>query len=192
MVEDRGDVVTGAAGGVDAADDVGVVVELAGIVVVVVLVGAVFVVVGTEVVAGADVTVTVEGVAVTVTVLGSAVTVTVDVSAGVTGTVTVDVEVGATVPGSCMLNVPSIERLAVAEKLAPTEGAVEFAVAVSVGRVVVVSVAVAVLEGSASDGAVPASAAEWVPGTSPGTMASLGASDVTLVWSTLGWLRAAL
>ncbi|MFE7720995.1 hypothetical protein ACFU44_18360 [Nocardia rhizosphaerihabitans] len=163
----RTDVVVGAGGGVEYVGDSDVVVEPAGTAIVVVLVGAVFVVVGTAVVA---VTVMVDGSA--VTVLGPVVT----VSVGVRGTVTVDVEVVGTVPGSCALDVPSSETLAVAEKLALTEITVEFPGEVSVGAAVGVSVAPAVLAGSGSGLVVGVSP----PAMSLGAKTSLGVSEAAL------------
>lgn len=164
----RADVVVGAGGGVEYVGDSEVVVEPVGTAIVVVLVGAAFVVVGTTVVA---VTVMVDGSA--VTVLGPVVI----VSVGVRGTVAVDVEVVGTVPpGSCGLEVPSSETLAVAEKLALTEITVEFPGEASVGAAVGVSVAPAVLAGSGSGLVVGVSP----PVRSPGAKTSLGVSEAAL------------
>lgn len=175
------DVVVGAGGGVENVGDSDVVVEPVGTEIVGVLVGAAFVVVvvGTAVVA---VTVVVDGSA--VTVLGPVVT----VSVGVWGTVTVDVEVVGTVPGSCALDVPSSETLAVAEKLALTEITVELPGEVSVGAAVGVSVAPAVLAGSGSGLVVGVSP----PVISPGAKISLGVSEVALGCSPPASLPAAL
>ncbi|GGN80503.1 hypothetical protein [Nocardia rhizosphaerihabitans] len=164
----RADVVVGADGGVENVGDSDVVVEPVGTAIVGVLVGAAFVVVvGTAVVA---VTVVVDGSA--VTVLGPVVT----VSVGVWGTVTVDVEVVGTVPGSCALDVPSSETLAVAEKLALTEITVEFPGEASAGAAAGVSVAPAVLAGSGSGLVVGVSP----PVRSPGAKTSLGVSEAAL------------
>lgn len=105
------------------------------------------VVVGSVVVV-VEVTVTVDGSADIVTVLGTGVTVLGGVSVGV---------------GEGEM-VASIEKVAVAEKLAPADGAGSFGVETSAGMVVVVSVVGAVLGDSASGGAVPASVAAGVSG----------------------------
>lgn len=172
----RADVVVGAGGGVEYVGDSEVVVEPVGTAIVVVLVGAAFVVVGTVVV-----TVMVDGSA--VTVLGPVVT----VSVGVRGTVAVDVGVVGPVPGSCALDVPSSETLAVAEKLALTEITVEFPGEVSVGAAVDVSVAPAVLAGAGS-GLVGVSP----PAMSPWAKTSLGVSEAALGCSVPASLPAAL
>lgn len=123
---------------------------------------------------------------VVVAVLGSAVTV--DVSTGVLGAV--DLGGGTIGPESGTLGMIWIERLAVAERLAPADAAVEVGGA---------SVVVAVIDSVAADvdsvvaaGPVPGSVrstAGGAPGSatvsvlsapSPGTEISLGASDVAL------------
>lgn len=177
----RAAVVVGAGGGVENGGDSDVVVEPVGTAIVVVLVGAAFVVVvvGTAVVA---VMVVVDGSA--VTVLGPVVT----VSVGVRGTVTVDVGAVGPVPGSCALEVPSSETLAVAEKLALTEITVEFPGEVSVGAAVGVSVAPAVLAGSGSGlvvGVSPPAMSSWAK-------TSLGVSEAALGCSAPASLPAAL
>ncbi|WP_157126574.1 hypothetical protein [Nocardia africana] len=125
---------------------------------------------------------------VVVAVPGSAVTVTVDLSTGAVGAV--DIGGGTIGPESGMLGMIWIERLAVAEKLAPADAAVEVGGA---------SVVVAVVDSGAADvdsvvgaGPVPgsvASTAGTAPGSaaasvlsapSPGTEISPGASDVAL------------
>ncbi|MFF0495175.1 hypothetical protein ACFYU5_02110 [Nocardia aobensis] len=129
------------------------------------------VVVGTAVVVGAAVVGTV-----VVAVVGSAVTVTVDVSVGA-----VDIGGGTTRPESGTPGMSWIERLAVAEKLAPSEPAVALGGEGSGVVGGVDSVAVAGPEpgsaGSAAGGAVPGSAAASAsPETSTGTESSLEAS----------------
>ncbi|WP_146161220.1 hypothetical protein [Nocardia sp. MDA0666] len=157
-----GAVVVGAGGGVVGRAVVGA--AVAGTVVVgTVVIGVVGVVGGSVVVA----------------IVGSAVTVTVDVSAGVVGAV--DIGGGTTRPESGTPGMSWIERLAVAEKLAPSEPAVELGGEGSVVVGGVDSVAVAGPElgsaGSAAGGAVPGSAAASVsPETSTGTGSSLEAS----------------
>lgn len=116
---------------------------------------------------------------VVVAVLGSAVTVTVDVSTEVVGAVDIGGE--TTAPGSGAPGKIWIERLAVAEKLAPAEAAVEVSVGVD-------SVAVAWPApgsvGPAAGGAIPESAVVSVlPVPSPGTEISLDASDIGLAFT---------
>ncbi|MFF0453488.1 hypothetical protein [Nocardia africana] len=206
------DVVVGDAGVVATSDDVDVV-DLAALVVVarvdtvvvsvvvpaaaeVVSTGAAGVVpagvVGVEVGRGVVGTVVVG--TVVVTGLGSAVTVTVDVSTGVGGVV--DIGGGTTGPGSGTLGMIWIERLAVAEKLAPADAAVEVDGGASVVVAVIDSGAAAVVDsvvaagpapgsvGSTAGGAAPESAAVSVlSDPSPGTEISLAASGVVL-WFT--------
>ncbi|MGW0056570.1 hypothetical protein [Nocardia nova] len=123
---------------------------------------------------------------VVVAVLGSAVTVTVDVSTEVVGAVDIGGE--TTAPGSGTPGKIWIERLAVAEKLAPAEAAVEAGAEVSVVVAVVDSVTVAWPApgsmGSAAGGAIPESAVVSVlPVPSPGTEISLDASDIGLAFT---------
>lgn len=161
----------------DAVADL-VVVPLAAVVVV--PAGAVVVVVGRVAVG------TVVAGRVVVAVLGSAVTVTVDVSTEVVGAVDIGGE--TTAPGSGTPGRIWIERLAVAEKLAPADAAVEAGAEVSVVVAVVDSVAVAWPApgsmGSAAGGAIPESAVVSVlPAPSPGTEISLDASDIGLAFT---------
>ncbi|WP_157163472.1 hypothetical protein [Nocardia aobensis] len=134
------------------------------------------------------------GDSVVVAVVGSAVTVTVDVSAGVVGAV--DIGGGTTRPGSGPPGMSWIERLAVAEKLAPSESPVELGGEGSVVVGGVDSVAVAGPEpesvGSAAGGAVPGSAAASVsPTTSTGTGSSLEASKAVPPFAAATSLREA-
>ncbi len=160
-----------------------------------VVVGAVGVVVGSVVVGSVVVGSVMVGAVVVgtavVVVVGSAVTVTVDVSAGA-----VDIGGGTTRPESGTPGMIWIERLAVAEKLAPADSAPEVGAEGSVVVGGVDSVAVAGPEpwsvGSAVAGAVPGSAAASVsPETSTGTGSSLAASKAVLAFAAAISLRVA-
>lgn len=159
-----------------------------------VVVGAVVVDAGGVAVSGAAVTGTVVGGTVVVAVVGSAVPVTVDVCAGVVGAV--DIGGGTTRPESGTPGMSWIERLAVAEKLAPNEPPVELGGEGSVVAGGADSVAVAGPEpgsvGSAAGGAVPGSAAASVsPAMSTGTGSSPEASKAALVFVAAMSLREA-
>lgn len=128
---------------------------------------------------------------VVVAVLGSAVTVTVDVSVGAVG-----IAGGTTGPESGAPGMIWIERLAVAEKLAPSEPAVELGGEGSGVVGGVDSVAVAGPEpgsaGSAAGGALPGSAAAPVsPETSTGTGSSLEGPKAVLPFAAAISLREA-
>ncbi|PPJ38150.1 hypothetical protein C5E45_10295 [Nocardia nova] len=116
-------------------------------------------------------------------VLGSAVIVTVVVSTGVVGALDSGGGRGGSESGT--LGMIWIERLAVAEKLVPTDTAIEVGAEVSVVVAVVDSVAVAwpvpASVKSTAGGAIPESTVASVPPVpSPGTEISLDASEIAL------------
>ncbi|MFI7193325.1 hypothetical protein ACIBQ0_26635 [Nocardia nova] len=119
---------------------------------------------------------------VVVSVLGSAVTVTVDVSTEVVGAVDIGGE--TTAPGSGTPGKIWIERLAVAEKLAPADAAVEVSIVVAVVDSVAVAWPAPGSMGSAAGGVIPESAVVSVlPAPSPGTEISLDASGIGLAFT---------
>ncbi|MBF6245227.1 hypothetical protein IU471_16825 [Nocardia elegans] len=119
---------------------------------------------------------------VVVSVLGSAVTVTVDVSTEVVGAVDIGGE--TTAPGSGTPGKIWIERLAVAEKLAPADAAVEVSAVVAVVDSVAVAWPAPGSGGSTAGGAIPESTVvSALPVPSPGAESSPDASDIVLAFT---------